>query len=56
MDKIDTQGMSIPSFSSKNTPRENFPPMEVKKRTVFTDLEREEIKQIIFEALKEYGL
>ena len=56
MDKIDTQGMSIPSFSSKNTPREKFPPMEVKKRTVFSDLEREEIKQIIFEALKEYGL
>ena len=55
MDKIDTQGMSIPSFSSKNAPRENFPPMEVKKRTVFSELEREEIKEIIFEALDEYG-
>jgi len=51
-DKIDTQGMSIPSKSNTNSKRE-IPPMPVKHRTIFTHEEREELKQIINEALDE---
>ena len=51
MDKIDTQGMTLPG----EVPTEpvEYPPMLVKKMTVFTDMERKEIKQIIHEALDE---
>ena len=51
MDKIDTQGMTLPG----EVPTEpvEYPPMPVKKMTVFTDMERKEIKQIIHEALDE---
>ncbi len=53
-DKIDTQGMSIPSSVKRNTKKE-YSPMPVRKCHIFSDLERNEIKQIIFEALDEYG-
>ncbi len=51
MDKIDTQGMTLPG----EVPTEpvEYPPMPVKKMRVFTDMERKEIKQIIHEALDE---
>ena len=49
-DKIDTQGMSIPGKSKKPS---SYAPMPVKARTIFTDEERKELKQIINEALDE---
>jgi len=52
MDKIDTQGMSLPGDGDTNSERE-YPPMPVKKRTIFTPEERMELKQIIHEALDE---
>jgi len=50
MDKIDTQGMSLPGKSKKPS---RFDPMPVKHRTIFTPEERMELKQIINEALDE---
>jgi hypothetical protein len=52
MDKIDTQGMSIQSSSGKKV-REPIPPFNPPKRNVFTDLERQELKDIINETLDE---
>ncbi len=52
MDKIDTQGMSLPGGSDTNSKRK-YPPMPVKKRTIFTAEERIELKEIINEALDE---
>lgn len=52
MDKIDTQGMSLPSKGSTHTKRE-YPPLIIPKRTIFTEEERKELKQIINEALDE---
>ncbi len=52
MDKIDTQGMSVPSKGSTHTKRE-YPPLVIPKRTIFTPEERIELKQIIHEALDE---
>ena len=49
-DKIDTQGMSLPGKSKKPS---SYEPMPVKHRTIFTEQEREELKQIIHEALDE---
>ena len=49
--KIDTQGMTLPG--KVPTKPVEYPPMFVKKMTVFTDMERKEIKQIIHEALDE---
>ena len=51
MDKIDTQGMSLPGVVP--TKPVEYPPMRVKKITVFTDLERKELKEIINEVLDE---
>ena len=49
---IDTQGMSLPSSgNTKVIPDTN--PMPVKPLTVFTDLERKELKEIINEVLDE---
>ena len=48
MDKIDTQGMSLPGKSKKPS---SYDPMPVKHRTIFTPEERMELKQIINEAL-----
>ncbi len=50
MDKIDTQGMSLPGKSKKPS---SYDPMPVKIRTIFTPEEREELKQIIHESLDE---
>jgi hypothetical protein len=50
MDKIDTQGMSLPG-KSKNP--NSYAPMPVKTRTIFTPEERIELKEIIHEALDE---
>tara|TARA_B100001173_G_scaffold218299_1_gene188782 strand:- start:219 stop:395 length:177 start_codon:yes stop_codon:yes gene_type:complete len=52
-DKIDTQGMSIPGKSKKPS---RYDPMPFKVRTIFTPEERVELKQIIHEALDEYGI
>jgi hypothetical protein len=52
MDKIDTQGMSVPS-SGKTPSRKSYPPLVIPKRNVFTDLERQELKDIINETLDE---
>jgi hypothetical protein len=52
MDKIDTQGMSIPS-GGKSKSKKSYPPLVTSKRNVFTDLERQELKDIINETLDE---
>ena len=52
MDKIDTQGMSFPG-SGKLPSRKSYPPLVIPKRNVFTDLERQELKDIINETLDE---
>jgi hypothetical protein len=55
MDKIDTQGMSLPGnvrMEAKKKPS-SYDPMPVKIRTIFTPEERMELKQIIHEALDE---
>jgi hypothetical protein len=49
-DKIDTQGMSLPGRSKKPS---SYDPMPVKIRTIFSEEERKELKQIIHEALDE---
>ena len=50
VNKIDTQGMSLPGKSKKPS---SYDPMPVKIRTIFTPEERIELKQIIHEALDE---
>ena len=52
MDKIDTQGMSLPSDGKLKSKR-TYPPLVIPKRNVFTDLERQELKDIINETLDE---
>ena len=52
MDKIDTQGMSLPG-NGNITSNRKFPPKPVKKRTIFTPEERQELKDIINETLNE---
>ena len=52
MDKIDTQGMSLPS-DGKSKSKRTYPPLVIPKRNVFTDLERQELKDIINEILDE---
>tara|TARA_B100001059_G_scaffold1150_1_gene925 strand:- start:2282 stop:2458 length:177 start_codon:yes stop_codon:yes gene_type:complete len=52
MDKIDTQGMSI-SSGGKTSSKKSYPPLVIPKRNVFTDLERQELKDIINETLDE---
>ena len=57
-DKIDTQGMGgtvkKSSITKPNLPPNEYGPFPVKHRTVFTDMEREELKEIIREVLDEY--
>jgi hypothetical protein len=57
--KIDTQGMSVKSsspFSSPSTPPEEAGPRDDDStRPVFSQLEREELKDIIIEALNEWS-
>ena len=50
MDKIDTQGMSLPGKSKKPS---SYAPMPVKHRSIFTEEERRELKDIVNEALDE---
>ena len=49
---MDTQGMSLPSRDAVIGPVEHNP-MPVKPMTVFTELERKELKEIIHEVLNE---
>ena len=52
MDKIDTQGMSLPGNGNIISGRKILL-MPVKKRTIFTPEERQELKDIINETLNE---
>ena len=52
MDKIDTQGMSIPS-SGKTPSKKSYPSLVIPKRNIFSDMERQELKDIINETLDE---
>tara|TARA_R100000458_G_C8171339_1_gene171711 strand:- start:328 stop:537 length:210 start_codon:yes stop_codon:yes gene_type:complete len=54
MSYIDTQGMSGPSTGKVISSDIQYSPMPVKKMTVFTDLERKELKQMMREVLDEY--
>ena len=49
---MDTQGMSLPSKGSINK-EVVYAPFVPKKMTVFTDMERKELKEIINEVLDE---
>ena len=49
---MNTQGMSVPSKGSESKVQE-YPLFKPKKLTVFTDLERKELKQLIHEVLDE---
>ena len=49
---IDTQGMTLPGEVPKGPVA--YPPMLVRKMTVFTDLERKELKQMFREVLNEW--
>ena len=53
MDYIDTQGMSLPSNGNNKVTLE-YEPIPFKKLTAFTEMEREELKEIIREVLHEY--
>ena len=53
MSYIDTQGMSLPSTDDTYQPVEHKPPT-FKKLNAFTDMEREELKQMFREVLDEY--
>ena len=59
-DKISTQNMSTAGSGLSFTRRAGSPseasPMPVKIRTVFTEQEQEELKQIFHSVLEEYGL
>ena len=50
VDKIDTQGMSIPG--GKINPNQVFPPMKVRKMSIYSDMERAELIDIIQEAIR----
>ena len=54
MSYIDTQGLSAPSTGKVISRDIQYKPMPVKKMTIFSDMEREEIKSMVKEALDEY--
>ena len=55
MSYIDTQGMSGPPVNTDITDNTvTYSPMPVKKMTVFTDLDRKELKQMMREVLEDY--
>ena len=54
MSYIDTQGMSLPSSNKEDVITESYSPRPFKKMTVFTDMERKELKQMMREVLDEY--
>ena len=53
MSYIDTQGITAPSDKPIDRTIQ-YPPMKVKKMTMFSEMEKEEIKQMIREVLDEY--
>ena len=57
-DKISTQNMGITgsNLNFSSPARTEHTPMPVVKRNVFTDLEREELREIFHSVLEEYGL
>ena len=60
-DKISTQNMSTKSgsglsFTKPGIPLSEVPPMPVMKRTIFTEQEQQELKDIFHSVLEEYGL
>ena len=54
MSYIDTQGLSAPSDKPINR-NIQYKPMQVRKMRIFSDMETEEIKQMIRDVLEEYG-
>ena len=55
MSYIDTQGISGPSTNTDITNSTvTYSPMPVKKMTIFSDLERKELKQMMREVLEDY--
>ena len=54
--KIDTQGMSIAGKMNFTAPPKPEVPFVPSVRSVFTDQEREELKEIITEALNEWWI
>ena len=54
MSYIDTQGISAPSTGKVTYSNIQYTPMPVKKLTIFSEMEREELKSIFIEALNEY--
>ena len=54
MTYIDTQGMSMPSTGKKKIVVEYKPNPHFKKLNAFTDMQREELKQMFREVLDEY--
>ena len=54
MSYIDTQGMTGPPSTGPIKTDIQYKPMPVKKMTVFTDMERKELKQMMREVLNEY--
>ena len=53
MSYIDTQGMSLPSTDDTHQPVDYKPPT-FKKLNGFTDMEREELKELFRQVLDEY--
>ena len=54
MSYIDTQGLTVPSTGKVTSSTIQYSPMPVKKKFIFNDMEREEIKQMMREVLNEY--
>ena len=54
MSYIDTQGISAPSTGKVVYSDIQYTPMPVKKMTIFNDIEKEELKQMMREVLNEY--
>ncbi len=59
-DKISTQNMSASGSGLSFTKRAGNPndaaPMPIMKRTIFTEQEQQELKEIFHSVLQEYGL
>ncbi len=53
MDKIDTQGMTLPGKAPTDSKPVKYSPRPFKKLNVFTDEERKELKKLIHEVLDE---
>ena len=54
MSYIDTQGMSLPSSNKEDVITKSYSPRPFKKLNAFTDMQREELKQMMREVLDEY--